>query len=310
MNRNEAIEDILSRLHSHGLTVGDLLAAQKQPADPNTVEEKKSDVVATIFSYLGGIFVFAGITAFIAMQWDAMNSAARVVVTLGPGVVAFILGVISLKESRWVKLTTPLFLMAAWLQPTGLFVMLYEWFRSGSDPRMAGLFVFGIMAIQQVATFVQFRRTVLVFTSMVFGYATLSILLDIARMNGDMASMIIGLSMLCIGRAIQTSPHVALAGISYFIGSAFLLGGAFDFLHFTPLSLLYIALPIALIYFSTQYKSRALLFTSTVAMLIFIGDFTARHFADAVGWPIALIVFGFFLFGISAAAWRIKRKYL
>jgi hypothetical protein len=308
MNRAEAIEDIVNRMQTQGISLQEIAQALSTPTA--TIESKKSDLVATVFSYLGGTFIFAGITAFIAMQWDNMNSASRIIITLGPGIITFVWGVWSLKDSRWAKLTNPLLLMAAWLQPTGLFVLIYELFRSGNDARLACLLVFGVMAVQQLAAFCQFRRTLLVFTSMVFGYSALYMLLDLADVGDNISAIIIGVSLVCIARALQTSLHAALSGVSYFIGSAFLLSGAYDLITRSPLELLYIAIPCAMIYFSTQFKSRALLFTSTISMLAFIADFTARYFADVVGWPIALIVFGFLLFGISAAAWRIKNRYL
>ena len=65
-----------------------------------------------------------------------------------------------------------------------------------------------------------------------------------------------------------------------------------------------------MVYLSTYVRSRTLLFTSTIALLSFIGYFTARHFIDSIGWPIALILLGFLMIGLSAAAFRISRKYI
>ena len=54
-------------------------------------ENRWRGVLVRVLGFLGGTFVFAGIGVFIALQWDDMNSAARIVVTLGSGLAAFIL---------------------------------------------------------------------------------------------------------------------------------------------------------------------------------------------------------------------------
>jgi uncharacterized membrane protein YoaT (DUF817 family) len=56
--------------------------------------------------------------------------------------------------------------------------------------------------------------------------------------------------------------------------------------------------------------SRALLAVATLAILAYTGWFTSEHFADSIGWPLALIAFGIFMIALSAAAYRIDRDYL
>ena len=49
---------------------------------------------------------------------------------------------------------------------------------------------------------------------------------------------------------------------------------------------------------------------ATLAILAYTGWFTGEHFADSIGWPLALILFGMFMIGLSALAVRIDRDYL
>jgi len=56
--------------------------------------------------------------------------------------------------------------------------------------------------------------------------------------------------------------------------------------------------------------SRTLLFVATAAILAYTGWFTGQHFADSVGWPIALIAFGLFMIALSALAVKIDREYV
>jgi hypothetical protein len=56
--------------------------------------------------------------------------------------------------------------------------------------------------------------------------------------------------------------------------------------------------------------SRSLLAVATLAILAYTGWFTGEHFAESIGWPLALIAFGILMIGLSAAAYRIDRDYL
>jgi hypothetical protein len=47
--------------------------------------------------------------------------------------------------------------------------------------------------------------------------------------------------------------------------------------------------------------------SSRLAMVAYIGCFTAEHCVDAVGWPLALIAFGLVMIALRAAAVAIGR---
>jgi hypothetical protein len=49
---------------------------------------------------------------------------------------------------------------------------------------------------------------------------------------------------------------------------------------------------------------------ATAGILAYTAWFTGEHFAESVGWPIALIIFGLLLIGLSALALRIDRNYV
>ncbi|HXE79267.1 MAG TPA: hypothetical protein VNK41_00815 [Vicinamibacterales bacterium] len=55
---------------------------------------------------------------------------------------------------------------------------------------------------------------------------------------------------------------------------------------------------------ATAVQSRTLLFAATVGILACTGWFTAEHLANSIGWPLALIVFGFAMLALSALALR------
>jgi len=70
------------------------------------------------------------------------------------------------------------------------------------------------------------------------------------------------------------------------------------------------AFPHLLTALSGESWRTPMLFVSTLGILGYTGWFTEEHFADSVGWPIALIAFGIFMIGLSALAMRIDRLYV
>jgi hypothetical protein len=99
-----------------------------------------------------------------------------------------------------------------------------------------------------------------------------------------------------------------LTGLGYFIGSIMAYGGLFDLLHNTSFELVYLALTASMLYACVVLQSRALLFTTVIAMLGFIGFYTAKHFANSLGWPITLVLMGVAFLGVGTVAMRVKRK--
>jgi len=165
-DRGRALEQIVSLAHEHRLTIADIGAALTD--QPKTAPESRARVlIVRALGYLGGTFVFAGIAAFIALQWNSMNSAARVIITLGPGIAACALAVLSSRDLRFDKAVAPLFLIAAVLAPTGLIVAFNE-FGSGGDARWAALTTAGVVAVQFAAFFSVLRRSMLLFLTVFF----------------------------------------------------------------------------------------------------------------------------------------------
>ena len=253
--------------------------------------------------------MFAGIGVFISMYWDDFGSAARVIVTLGTGLVAFFMALACLTDKRYERAATPLFLIAAILQPTGILVMLQE-YSSGGDARDGLIFMSAYMLIQQGAIFWSKRRTVLAFSAILFGGILFANVFDVWDLDEKLIGSVIGASLICIAYALQQSKHLAIAPFWYFIGAMILMWSVFEAVENTPFELVYLGLAALLIFLSTYVRSRTLLLVGTLAMLVYIGYYTAKHFANTLGWPIALVMIGIALIGMSALAVRLNNKYI
>lgn len=306
VEKEEALQDIVALARYHHISLAEIAQAF---ANEGPAKVHSDSVLSKLLGYMGGIFVFAGIGVFIAMYWDDFNSAQRVITTLGTGLIAFFMGIACLTDGKYERAATPLFLMAALLQPTGILVMLQE-YSSGCDVRHGLMFMAAYMLIQQGATFWAKRRTVLAFSTIFFGCIFFTNLFDVMDMNEKLIGTVIGASLLCIAYALHQSRHLAIAPFWYFIGAMILMWSVFDAVKNTAFELLYLGLSGLLIFMSTYVHSRTLLLVGTLAMLVYIGYFTAKHFANTVGWPIALVVIGVAMIGLSAFAIKLNNKYI
>lgn len=415
--QQEGLKQVLGLMQLHGLTQADVKAALAQ--EKRTGREKsgnfsKGEMILRLFTYLGGALIFAGLGVFIETIWGDIGSLSRVVITLGAGFTAYLLGVLFAHDARLEKAATPTFLVAALLQPMGLFVFLDEYF-DGGDAALGGIFVFGLLLVQQALTFVKLRRPALLlfsllaaisftvsvteyfdinrglsalmcgtflffvtvdlhkretykdltpflfivstlfffpglyhfigntiydsiglaFTLAMLAFAVLrshktlyvlSILYTCAYFIGgpgggwyggwniykELNAVFAGSSLLLAGHWLRRFNFISLYPVWMFAGIGFALGGVYSILYETPLEAAFIGAAALGIYASLLLRSRAALAASVLWLIGFISAFSARHFADTVGWPLLLIVLGFLILGaglmFARLAGRIRKS--
>ena len=306
--RARALEQIAALARQHRLSAAEIAAAlDGTPAAP--AERRGRTVLVRVLGFLGGTFVFAGIGVFIALHWDEMNSAARVIVTLGSGLAVFVMGVLSARDVRFDKATAPLLLVAAALEPTGMLVAFDE-YGSGGDWHGAGLITCGVMALQFGAVFTSIRRSTPLFVALAFLTLFWWTTLDLLDVDGKVIALIVGATMVLTAVGVDRTGHRDVTPMWYFFGAAAFLAGLFDLTKRTPLEIAFLAAAAGFVYLSVLVHSRTLLVVATLAILAYTGWFTGEHFADSIGWPLALIAFGIFMIGLSALAFRIDRDYV
>lgn len=123
------------------------------------------------------------------------------------------------------------------------------------------------------------------------------------------ASLIIGVCVIFAAYGMhKAGRYPRLVGLGYFIGSIMTYAGLFDLVKNTSIELLYLAVTASILYACVVLRSRALLFTTVIAMLAFIGYFTEKHFANSLGWPVTLVLMGVVFLGIGAIAIKLKQR--
>ncbi|MDC0358825.1 DUF2157 domain-containing protein [Oligoflexia bacterium] len=305
--KQDAIIEVVDIIKRHGVTLDDITAALK---DEQAFKAKKGgSILMRLFGYIGGLFVFAGLTTFVGMQWSDMDAVGHVMVTLGVGFCVFIVGLVCTTNEKLENAATPLFLLAALLQPAGILVTMDE-FSRGGDPMHGALFMCFVMALQQGCTFWAKNRTVLAFTTLLFGTSFFSIAFELMEIDNEYIGIILGLSLTCIGWSLDHSKHKSLSGLCYLFGPLAFLCGVGDIVKNTFVEILFLGLSCGIIFLSTVVRSRTLLSVGTLATLGYIGYSMNKYFGHSLMGPIGLIIVGALLIGAGVVAVKINNKFI
>ena len=302
--REQALRHIVEIAARHGLGTDEIAAAMQAAGRADPVERSGS-VVARVLAYIGAVLVLAGVSLFVGMKWEIFNAATRVLITLGTGFAVYLFALACARDARFEKAVTPLMLIAALLQPTGIMVMLDEYARGGK-PEHGVLFMCSVMFLQQFLTFLGTRRTVLLFSSLVFGAAGFGLACDLLGVDETVIAIALGVGLSAIAWTVDRGVHRAVAPLAYFAGSAWFLAGMFDLVRGTALEISFFGMAAAVMYLATVLRSRTLLFVSVVALI----SFTGYYFRDSLANAFGLIVMGLLLIGLSGFAMSLSRKYI
>ena len=302
-DRQAALERIVALAEQHGIAADEIAAQMALPRTP----ERQGGVVKALLGYTGGTFVFAGLGLLTSMIWPDIGSLQRVVITLGSGVVAFALGIFAHRDPRFTKAVTPLFIVAAFLQPTGLFVFLEEYVPQTGDPELAALTAFGVLALQQGLVFCQLKRASLLFFTLSFWVMFVGTAMSWLDIDEKFIAITVGLSALFLSYYAAQRGYHAITPFWYFIGGVILLGGVFGLVQGEPTEMIYLGVNGFLVYLSIRLASRAMLVCAVFSLIGYLSYFTYKYFADVTGWPVAMIVMGLAMIGLSAYAFRLGR---
>lgn len=227
--RDQALNTIVTLARQHNLGAGDIadaLARQDEVAPEHNVGQ----IIIRILSYIGGVMVFAGLGIFAGMEWKNFSGIERVLITLGPGLVTLVMAVACLKDARYEKASTPLLLISAIMQPTGLLVFLKEFFPPSPHPELAIGLVFLILGVQQAALLFKFRRTLMVLLSIAFGFTGLAAILYWLRADIAFAGVVLSFAGLCLTQGISKSQYNALTPWLFFAFGLSMLQSLFSLL--------------------------------------------------------------------------------
>ncbi len=306
ISKEQVIAEIVALTKAHKITLEELTSALgRQQIEANT---KDAFTLTRLFSYLGGIFILFGLSTYIAVTWDSLNSLSRILITLGTGIICLIIAIVILLQYKQEKNATILVVLSALLQSTGLFVAVNEIVIGGGNVLIPAMLIFGVLALQYGVLFLKLKRTSLLFFAIYFTTASFASMADLIHIPHTLVELICGASLVALSYGIQRTPYNSICGFGYFVGSISLLWMSFDLLKNTYFEILYIGIACFMLYVSTIVRSRSILATSTIAMFLYLSYFTSQHFLNSIGWPLSLILLGFIFFGISGLALMINKS--
>jgi len=304
MNRQQAIERIRQLMREHALELSDIQGTELQVDPAGRSGEWLRPVLAT----LGGLFVMAGLIAAFSLIWDDLVPLARVVIVLGSGLIALVLAAMASQREAYDKAASIFFLLAGWFQTWGLFVAVDEYLTSTPN-ELHALAVFGVMVVQFALLLAWQKRLELLLGLMVF--ATLSFIAACSHLEIDweLVALVMGGSGMLVSWALERTAFKPLCGLSWWVYASSLAIGAFGLLEGEfPLDLLLIGVGAVLVQISVLVRRRALLALSVIVLLGYLGYYTQEYFADTLGWPIALILFGAALLAASGYAIKLGQR--
>jgi hypothetical protein len=308
INKQQAIQEIVSLAKTNRINLAEITAA----LNPQQTETNKKNVLTltSAFSYLGGIFILSGLCFFAALNWAHLHSFTRILITLGSGIICLILAIIIELKHQRDNTALVLIILSAFLQATGLFVVVAEYFTGISDSRIAALAISTILALLYGCIFYQLKRTSLLFFTIFFAMCAFASAGNLIHMRNNLMEFICGAALIGISYYIQKTAYNSICGFGYSIGSILLLWVGFDLLINSPFEILYLGIACFMLFFSTLVSSQSILVTATIAIFSYISYFTEQHFLNSIGWPIFLILLGLLFFIISKLAFKINSEYV
>lgn len=356
-----ALRHIRQLMQSYEITPAEVETTFHEPFANNERlnPRSKNGIAKTLFSYLGAIFILAGIGTYIGMFWDSMGSTMRILLTLGVAYILFIVLISALYEKKFSGAILPLTLASVFMMVGGWLVLLEEMFPN-TEWRIVILFISGTMTLHWAALFSKYQRTAFAFITLIFVYGFMQVGLDLIGISPAYIAITLGSSLFLVGTAlVKTSKRLLaepailigsiwlngglfdliarynntewasllvgvclmitayglhredryprLIGLGYLVGSTMLYAGLFQLVEDTSIELAYLAVTASLLYACVVLQSRALLLTTVLSMLSYIGYFSAKHFSDSLGWPITLVLMGIAFLGVGTIALKLKR---
>ncbi|MFI5157628.1 MAG: hypothetical protein ACHQF4_02115 [Sphingobacteriales bacterium] len=320
MNKSEILKEISLAASRNQVTKNEIDAAfDLGIQQPGWQADQRHTTLAEVFYYVGAGIIFLGIIILVEQNWSYLNSVARLLVTFGVSIGAYIIAALFSKAKRVGALSAVFFMISGLLLPVGAYVLLDVTGINWGGPGVQTAVALVSLLIFLLSGFI-FRKNIFLFFSILFGtwfFQALMIFLFGKSFN-DLYPYIIlasGLIYLLLGKYFAETaessftPWLYSFGCLGFLGSALYLGG------FSPnqnifWELIFPILDFALIFFSVRLRSKAFLIFGALFLMLYIIKITTEYFANSLGWPFVLVLSGFLLIGVGYSTWRINHKYL
>lgn len=305
VDKKQGLEAIRNLMAQYQVTVGDI-----QNYLHHMPNSSSDSLIVRLFAYIGAVLVLGGISTFVSMNWEEMNSLVRVLVTFGSGLVAYLMALLLLFDGRFPKLVTPLLILAALLELGGLLVLLDEYFTPSGHWEHAAMLVHAFVGIQFGLSFAALKRDVLLLVTMYCAAMFAGSWFSYMGLGHGANTFMVGTALVVASFGLRLSQHFSIIPISYFFGGFLALFGLFEMVENSWMEVFYVLGNLAIVYLSIFAASRILLFVGLVSLFAYISYTAYEHFIDSFGMPLVLIGLGLLLFVLSAVGVKLNQRYL
>jgi hypothetical protein len=327
MDKQQLLGELRERIQDGSVSkyeVEQLFAVTKEPQAGKDALQRHVSLQQIIY-YIGGAVVFLGLSVLISQNWDAFNTAVRILITLGAAVTAYIMAFMFSKNEDTDGVAQPFFLISALLMPMGIGVAIYEsqWSFSGN---LSMVLISGLSLIIFATSLKHFKTNLQLLFTIIFStwlfYAVTGWLVEndtnLYFRDSDFffyRGFVVGVSYLLLGYYMQGNRYRLMSGPLFFFGSIALLGSAIILGGWTPnqkviWELIYPLLSLGIVFWSTQTKSKSMLLWGAIFFMGYLVKISSEYFSDSLGWPAALIISGLGMIAVGYFAFRIKKQYI
>ena len=282
-------------------------ASAEQPA-PSPVG---AQAVTRLLYIIGGIFITLGLFYFVSQIWDDLNSASRILISLGLGISFAGAGSVFMLRVPERELGSVFHAIGRFMVSGGVLVTLDE-MGVALDANWSITITIGTVFLFYLLLTLLHQRVVLNFFAFLNGTAFAYLLPDANGAISDHLTMCLGASYLLFAHQLRQGWNERLIPLLLFFSTFGFYGAAFSQIRDSLImEMLYPFLAFGgLVLAASIIKSRIMLVLCAFAIIAYIAYFTAEYFADSLGWPISLILLGFVIIGIGYLSISLNRKYL
>jgi hypothetical protein len=323
MDKKELLEQIQSLAAQQLITKEEVASAFDEGSRGGVqAAEVHQAGISHLLYYIGGAVVFLGISVLIWQHWASLNSATKILSTLGSGIASYFAAVFLSREERLEVAGRAFYFIAALVMPLGLHVTFDI---AGMDTGSYGAqsIISGILFTTFVLSYLANPRTVFALFNIIFGtwlFFSFTSFLVGGRPNfgwefSAYRVLCTGLAYALFGYYFTGTPRRSLTGALYGFGALCFLGAALALSDWKPhqnwfWELIFPGLVFGVMFLSVYLKSKAFLTFGSLYLVAYIFKITAEYFADSLGWPLVLVLTGLGLIAIGYLHFSLKRKYL
>lgn len=276
---------------------------------------------AELFYFIGAGVAALGVAILLYQNWNFFNLTTKLLATFGFGLASQVAGMVFVQRNETNRVGIAFFLIAALVLPIGLRVVIdalgYPIGYGAQTCMSAAMLVLYLVfaATVRLNLFVLFC----VFFATWLFFSISSWIVDGTAFNtSDLVYwrfLVAGLSYILIGYGFSKDQRAPLSPALYDLGIFAVLGASLMLCGSgknTNLfwELLYPFLIVATVATSVKLKSRGFLVAGTLFLVAYVIKITGEHFADSIGWPLALVFIGMGLIGVGYISLSINKRYL